>query len=106
MTIWTTITLIYWAAETTKAEIKCINKVVENVTPEFRDSLLEKVPTDPKRTFQLYTVIQIGINLRYDVTINVNTPDGITNGAGCLVKRIATSQDSKAHGCYGCLGTV
>ena len=50
------------------------------------DSILSKVSSNPKKTGSLYSNLKLATGLPYDITINMRTDDGLTNGAPGVVK--------------------
>ena len=47
---------------------------------------------------QLQHELHIGLGLKYEIVMNVNTEDGLTNGASCTVKCVKVPPDKKARG--------
>ena len=66
--------------------------------PTLRAAILARVPDDPRKTMQLYTVLQVSEGLPYEISININTEDGLTNGALGTVMKIQTPVHGKAKG--------
>ena len=85
-------------ANTEKYEITAIDSVVESVSADLRHRLLARIPTDPRKTMQLPTELQIAVDLKYEVVLNTDTSDGLTNGASCIVKFVQVPQNKKARG--------
>lgn len=79
---------IYQASHTDKAQIKCIDIVVGDMSDALKKKMKEKIPDDPSKTMGLYTVVLIAVGAKYDLTANVNVTDGMTNGAECMVEKI------------------
>ena len=79
---------IYQAAHTQKAQIKCIDIVVGDLSDDLKNKVKEKIPDDPTKTMGLYSVVSIAVGAKYDLTTNVNITDGMTNGAECLIEKI------------------
>lgn len=79
---------IYQASHTDKAQIKCIDIVVGDMSDDLKKKMKEKIPDDPSKTMGLYTVVLIAVGAKYDLTTNVNVPDGMTNGAECIIEKI------------------
>ena len=79
---------IYQASHTDKAQIKCIDIVVGDMSDALKKKMKEKIPDDPSKTMGLYTVVLIAVGAKYDLTANVNVTDGMTNGAECIVEKI------------------
>ena len=50
--------------------------------------LISRFPQDPTQTANLHHSLDIAVNMIYDLTINVNTEDGLANGATCVLKNI------------------
>ena len=78
---------IYQASHTDKAQIKCIDIVVGDMSDALKKKIKEKIPDDPSKTVGLYTVVLIAVGAKYDLTANVNVTDGMTNGAECIVEK-------------------
>ncbi|CAH3028871.1 unnamed protein product, partial [Porites evermanni] len=70
---------IYQASHTDKAQIKCIDIVVGDMSDALKKKMKEKIPDDPSKTMGLYTVVLIAVGAKYDLTANVNVTDGMTN---------------------------
>ena len=79
---------IYQASHTDKAQIKCIDIVVGDMSDALKKKMKEKIPDDPSKTMGLYTVVLIAVGAKYDLTANVNVTNGMTNGAECIVEKI------------------
>ncbi len=46
-------------------------------------AIIACIPDDPRKTMQLYTILQVSEGHKYEISINVDTSDGLTNGALC-----------------------
>ena len=88
----------YLKAQTQKYDIKAIDSVVESVSADVRRALLMRIPTDARKTMQLPHELHIALGLKYEIVLNVNTEDGLTNGASCVVKCVQVPPDKKARG--------
>ena len=88
----------YLHINTKKYEIKAIDSVVESVSADLRKCLLARIHRDARKTMQLEAELQIAVGLKYEVVLNTNTSDGLTNGASCTVKYVQVSQNRKARG--------
>ena len=84
-------------SHTNKKEIKAIDKVPESMDPNLEKAILKKVPNNPKKTMHLYSVLQIAEELKFDISVNVDTKDRLTNGPVCTAKARPTSPDGKAN---------
>ena len=47
---------------------------------------------------QLQHELHMALGLKYEIVLNVNTTDGLTNGASCTVKRVQVPSNKKARG--------
>ena len=88
----------YLKAQTEKYDIKAIDCVVESVSADVRRVLLGRIPSDPRKTMQLQNELHIALGLKYEIVLNINTADGLTNGASCTVKCVQVPADKKARG--------
>ena len=88
----------YLKAHTQKYDIKAIDCVVESVSADVRRALLGRIPSDPRKTMQLQQELHIALGLKYEIVLNINTADGLTNGASCTVKCVQVPVDKKARG--------
>jgi len=50
------------------------------------------MPKEPSKTANLHHTLVIVIGITYDLTVNVSTEDGLSNGATCAVKYIENRQ--------------
>ena len=78
---------MYQAAHTQKAQIKCIDIIVGDVSDELKNKVKEKIRDDPTKTMGLHNV-SIAVGAKYNLTTNVNVIDGMTNGAKCVIEKI------------------
>ena len=82
-----------------KFTIQAQDSVIGASSAELREKILKQIPVnDPKKTKQLVTNLRITESERTEVTINVRTDDGITNGAGNVVKRIQLQVNNRPTG--------
>ena len=63
-----------------KAEIKCIDIIVGDMSDDLKKKMKDKIPDDPSKTMGIYNVVLIAVGAKYDLTANVNVTDGRTNG--------------------------
>ena len=66
---------IFQSSENEKNYIQAVDDVVESMDAEVRRMLLSKIPTDPTKTMQLYKLLEVSVELRYEVSLNVDTDD-------------------------------
>ena len=50
------------------------------------DSILSRVSSNPRKTGSLYSNLKLATGLPYDISINMRSEDGLTNGAPGIVK--------------------
>ena len=61
--------------------------------------ILKQIPLDqPNKTSQLHTVLNLAVGERTDISLNIRTDDGLTNGAGNIIKLIQTQETGKPSG--------
>ena len=71
-----------------KFVIKAIDSVIGAHTEKLKEQILKQIPVDdPKRTKQLCTHLSIAVGERTEIALNIRLDDGITNGAGNVVKK-------------------
>ena len=71
---------------------------MESVSPDVRRALLGRIPSDPRKTMQLQHELHVALGLKYEIVLNINTADGLTNGASCTVKCVQAPVDKRARG--------
>ena len=71
-----------------KYTIKAIDSVVGANSTELRDKILKQIRSDPRKTKQLASNLQLAEGERTEVAINIRTDDGMTNGAGNVIKKV------------------
>ena len=72
----------------TKYSIKAHDSVIGADSEELRNKVLNQIPDDPRKTKQLFSVLQLAVGERTEISLNTRTDDGMTNGAGNVVKLI------------------
>ena len=72
----------------TKYSIKAHDSVVGVETQELRDKILKQIPSDPRKTKQLHSVLHVAVGKRTEISLNTRTDDGMANGAGNVIKLI------------------
>ena len=56
--------------------------------------LIENLPEKQANTRQLKTELVIAVDMIYDISVNMDVSDGLTNGATCVVKHIEFKEDN------------
>lgn len=69
-----------------KYAIKALDNVVGANSAELRDKILKQIPLDPRKTMQLAFNLQLAEGERTEIPVNIRTDDGMTNGAGNIIK--------------------
>ena len=65
---------------------------------QLRDKIHSKIPNDPRKTKQLHSVLQLAVGERTEISLNTRTDDGMTNGAGNVIKLIQVQQTGTPSG--------
>ena len=79
---------MYQAAHTQKAQIKCIDITVGDMSDDLKNKVKGKIPDDPTKTMGLYNSVSIAVGAIYDLKTNVSVTDGMTTGAECVIEKI------------------
>ena len=81
-----------------KTEIKALDSVPGDLPQSVKNKILRSVKNEDEYklndTYGLPTILKVGINLQYDITVNIDTQDGLTNGASCILKHIDRRQQN------------
>jgi hypothetical protein len=78
---------------TEKAIVKAVDCVMGDLRPAIKERIKSKIPKDASKTAGLMYELQIAVDMRYETIANISVEDGITNGAGCVVKKIQYLQE-------------
>ena len=89
---------MYKMATTEQREIIAFDRVDTPMKKDLKMYILARVPHDPRKTHQLTSILRVAIGLMYEIVLNIDTSDGLTNGAGCVVKLIDTPVNGRASG--------
>ena len=89
---------VHMAASGDKYNIKALDSVIGANSAELRDKILKQIPVDPRKTKQLASNLQLAEGERTEITVNVRTDDGMTNGAGSIIKKIQLHHKNKPSG--------
>ena len=76
------------AASGVKYTIKARDSVIGANSAKLRDKIMKQIPDDPRKTKQLISRLHLAEGERTEIAINVRTEDGMTNGAGNVIKKI------------------
>ena len=58
--------------------------VIGAESQELRDKILKQIPSDPRKTRHLHSILNLATGERKEISLNTRTGDGMTNGAGML----------------------
>jgi hypothetical protein len=76
-----------------KITIECHDSIVTgNISAEKQKHILSKITTDSLRTMGLQQSLTVVVGMIYDLTINLDTEDGLNNGSPCVVQAIEYRQ--------------
>lgn len=89
---------IYNSAATRKYVVKAVDSVIGAQSEKLRQRLLRQVPDDPRKTMQLFSRLQIAENERTELSQNIRIDDGLTNGAGNVVRYVRLLSSERPEG--------
>lgn len=82
-----------------KYSIKAHDSVIRAGSQSLRDKILRQIPVDKRnKTSQLHTVLQLAVGERTDISVNIRTDDGLTNGASNVIKLVKLQEADKPSG--------
>ena len=82
----------------TKYSIKAHDNVIGANSQQLRDKILKQIPSDPRKTKQLHSILNIAVRERTEISLNTRTDDGMTNGAGNVIKEVEVLQTDRPSG--------
>ena len=59
---------------------------------------MKQIPSDPRKTRQLHSIVNLATGQRTEISLNTRTDDGVTNGAGNVIKLIQIHQTDRPSG--------
>ena len=74
------------------------DSVISVQSEKMKEMLLSRIPNDPRKTMQLASELCIAINQRIEIAVNMRLDDGLTNGAGGVVKYVELYNPPQAEG--------
>ena len=86
------------AARGNKFQINAQDSVIGANSTELRDKILTQIPKDPRKTKQLALQLCLAEGERTELVMNLRTEDGMTNGAGNVIKLVQVHQQDKPSG--------
>ena len=69
-----------------KYRTTALDSVIGANSPELQGKILRQIPNDPRKTKQLVLNLCLAEGERTELVMNIQTEDGMTNGAGIVVK--------------------
>ena len=82
-----------------KYTIKAQDSVIGACSAELKEKIMRQIPYVPlKNSKQLAHKLNIAVDQRTEIAINIRTDDGMTNGASNVIKHIHLTNDSKPSG--------
>ncbi|XP_069105156.1 uncharacterized protein [Argopecten irradians] len=75
---------------TNKVNVKADTDVLSQtkLSQDVKKILIENLPDKQANTGQLKTNLTVAVNMIYDISVNIDVADGLTNGSTCVVKHI------------------
>ena len=70
-----------------KVLIHAIDNVSGDVNNSIRDIVLSKLPNDASKTMGLQKVLHAGIGPPFELCLNIDVEDGLTNGTPCVLRK-------------------
>ena len=89
---------VHEAGKGEKFSIRAVDSVIGANSAQLREKILHQIPDDPRKTKQITLVLQLSVGERTEIALNVRTDDGMTNGAGNVIKKIQLNQRDKPSG--------
>ena len=89
---------VHMAASGDKYNIEALDSLIGANSAELRDKILKQTPVDPRKIKQLASNLQLAEGERTEITVNVRTDDGMTNGTGNIIKKIQLHRKNKPSG--------
>ena len=88
---------VHQAATGEKHTIKSQDSVVGATSSELREKIMRQIPDDPRKT-KIVSNLSLAEGQRTELAMNIRTEDGLTNGAGNVVKQVQLYQKDKPYG--------
>ena len=69
-------------------QVKARDRVVNPISEEVKAKVLKSFETRKTTDTQLPTMLLLSEGFNYDITVNIDTQDGLTNGTSCKIMKI------------------
>ena len=89
---------IYNSSPGRKYTGKAVDSVIGAQSEELKQRLLTQIPDDPRKTMQLLSCLRAAENERTEVSQNIRLDDGVTNGAGDVVRYVHLLSSERPEG--------
>ena len=89
---------VHNAASGEKFLIKAVNSVIGANSAQLWDKILSQIPDDAGKTKQIVSNLHLSVKERTEIVLDVQTDDGMTNGAGNVVKKVQLNEREKPSG--------
>ena len=89
---------VHNAVSGNKFGINAQDSVIGGTSIDLRNKILRQIPNDPRKTKQLASTLCLAEGERTDLVMNIRTEDGMTNGAGNVIKLVQLHQQNKPSG--------
>ena len=89
---------IYNSSPGRKYTGKAVDSVIGAQSEELKQHLLTQIPDDPRKTMQLLSCLRVAENERTEVSQNIRLDDGVTNGAGNVVRYVHLLSSERPEG--------
>ena len=89
---------VHNALPCTKYSIKAHDSVIGADSEELGNIVLNQISDDPRKTRQLFSVVQLAVGERTEISLNTRTDNGMTSGAGNVIKLVQVQQSDKPSG--------
>ncbi|CAG2240378.1 unnamed protein product [Mytilus edulis] len=74
--------------------IKAKDKFVGSAPPSMKTKILETFKNSKNQTKQLSTILEVSVGVHYEITVNLDTSDGLINGASCKMVKVELTDAS------------
>lgn len=69
------------------ATVDSIDELSGDVSSSLRETILSGLPDDSSQSMGLQKKLILGVSLQAEISLNIDTTDGLTNGASCCIKK-------------------
>jgi hypothetical protein len=80
-----------------KLHLKASDYILGDVDREIKEKVKKSIPSDTNKTMGLARELDLSLNIRCEISVNIDVEDGISNGSSCVLK-YASSVSKKSKG--------